>query len=55
MIRNTIVGKVDDETAITSTKVFNPDMVREFMSSDEFIQMEKEFGLSHELFQLNKN
>ena len=27
MMRNTIVGKVDDETAMISTEVFNPDMV----------------------------
>ena len=55
MMRNTIVGKVDDETAIISTEVFNPDMVGEFMSSDEFKQMEKELGLSHEVYQLTKN
>ena len=41
MMRNTIVGKVDDETAMISTEVFNPDMVGQFMSSDEFRQMEK--------------
>ena len=27
MMRNTIVGKVDDNTAMISTEVFNPDMV----------------------------
>ena len=27
MMRNTIVGKVDDETAMISTEVFNPDML----------------------------
>ena len=45
MMRNTIVGKVDDNTAMISTEVFNPDMVGQFMSSDEFKQMEKELGL----------
>ena len=55
MMRNTIVGKVDDETAIISTDVFNPEMVGQFMSSDEFKQMEKELGLSHEVYQLTKN
>ena len=55
MMRNTIVGKVDDETAMISTEVFNPDMVAKFMSSDEFKQMEKELGLSHEVYQLTKN
>ena len=52
---NTIVGKVDDETAMISTEVFNPDMVGQFMSSDDFKQMEKEIGLSHEVYQLAKN
>tara|TARA_B100000963_G_scaffold300668_1_gene273103 strand:+ start:468 stop:611 length:144 start_codon:yes stop_codon:yes gene_type:complete len=47
MIRNTIVGKVDDKTAIISTEVFNPDMMQQFTSSDEFKQMEQSFGLSH--------
>ena len=55
MMRNTIVGKVDDETAMISTEVFNPDMVGQFMSSDDFKQMEKELGLSHEVYQLTKN
>ena len=34
MMRNTIVGKVDDNTAMISTEVLNPDMVGQFMSSD---------------------
>ncbi|MDC0227880.1 hypothetical protein OAK51_05220 [Alphaproteobacteria bacterium] len=55
MMRNTIVGKVDDTTAMISTEVFNPELVGEFMTSDEFKNMEKELGLSHEVFQLTKN
>ena len=55
MMRNTIVGKVDDNTAMISTEVFNPDMVGQFMSSDEFKQMEQELGLSHEVYKLTKN
>ena len=55
MMRNTIVGKVDNSTAMISTEVFNPEMVGEFMTSDEFKNMEKEMGLSHEVFQLTKN
>ena len=55
MMRNTIVGKVDNSTAMISTEVFNPEMVEEFMTSDEFKNMEKEMGLSHEVFQLTKN
>ena len=54
MMRNTIVGKVDDTTAMISTEVFNPELVGEFMTSDEFKNMEKELGLSHEVFQLTK-
>ena len=41
MMRNTIVGKVDDNTAMISTEVFNPDMVGQFMSSDEFKQKQE--------------
>lgn len=55
MMTNTIVGKVDNHTAMISTEVFNPEMVQEFMTSDEFIKMEKELGLSHEVYQLIKN
>ena len=55
MMRNTIVGKVDDNTAIISTEVFNPEMVGQFMSSDDFKQMEQELGLSHEVYQLTKS
>ena len=55
MMKNTIVGKVDDNTAMISTEVFNPQMIGEFMSSDEFKQMEEELGLSHEVYQLTKN
>ena len=55
MMRNTIVGKVDDNTAMISTEVFNPEMVGQFMSSDEFKQMEQELGLSHDVYQLTKN
>tara|TARA_B100000963_G_scaffold324968_1_gene310864 strand:+ start:212 stop:469 length:258 start_codon:yes stop_codon:yes gene_type:complete len=55
MMKNTIVGKVDNNTAMISTEVFDPDMVEQFMSSDEFKQMEKSLGLSHEVYQLTKN
>ena len=35
MMRNTIVGKVDNSTAMISIEVFNPEMLGEFMTSDE--------------------
>ena len=54
MMRNTIIGKVDDNTATISTDVFNPEMIEQFMSSDEFKQMEETLGLSHEVYQLTK-
>tara|TARA_B100000941_G_C28167909_1_gene380692 strand:+ start:173 stop:307 length:135 start_codon:yes stop_codon:yes gene_type:complete len=44
MMKNTIVGKVDDNTAIINTEVFNLNMVEQFMSSDEFKQMELSLG-----------
>ena len=55
MMKNIIVGKVDNNTAMISTEVFDPDMVEQFMSSDEFKQMEKSLGLSHEVYHLTKN
>ena len=55
MMKNTIVSKVDDETAMFTTEVFKLNMVGQFISSDEFKQMEKELGLSHEVYQLTKN
>ena len=55
MMKNTVVGKVDENTAMIGTEVFNPEMVEKFMSSDEFKQMEQKFGLSHKVYQLTKN
>ena len=54
MMRNTLVGKVDDNTAMISTEIFDQEMVGQFMSSDEFKIMEQELGLSHEVYQLTK-
>ena len=54
MIRNTLVGKVDENTAMISTEVFDKEMVGQFMTSDEFKKMEQELGLSHEVYQLSK-
>ena len=46
MMRNTIVGKVDDNTAMISTEVFNSEMIGQFMSSDEFKHMIELFDIS---------
>tara|TARA_B100000900_G_scaffold184003_1_gene156074 strand:+ start:446 stop:706 length:261 start_codon:yes stop_codon:yes gene_type:complete len=54
MMKNTSVGKVDDNTAMVLTEVFNPDMVQEFMNSDDFKEMEKSLGLSHEVYKVEK-
>ena len=54
MMRNTILGRVDDNTAMISTDVFNPEMIGQFMSSDEFKQMEQSLELSHEVYKLTK-
>ena len=54
MMRNTRVGKVNDNTAMVFTEVFNPEMVQEFMNSDDFKKMETNLGLSHEVYKVEK-
>ena len=54
MMKNTLVGRVDENTAMISTEVFDQEMVGQFMTSDEFKKMEQELGLSHEVYQLSK-
>ena len=54
MMRNTLVGKVDEKTAMISTEIFDQEMVGQFMTSDEFKKMELELGLSHKVYQLSK-
>ena len=54
MMRHTLVGKVDENTVMISTEVFDQEMVVQFMASDEFKKMEQELGLSHEVYQLSK-
>ena len=54
MMRNTLVGKVDEKTAMISTEIFDQEMVGQFMTSDEFKKMEQELGLSHEVYKLTK-
>lgn len=54
MMRNTTVGKVDDNTAMVFTEVFNPELVDEFMNSDEFKEMENNLGLSHDVYKVEK-
>ena len=54
MMRNTTVGKVDENTAMVLTEVFNPEMVQEFMNSDDFKEMETNLGLTHEVYKVDK-
>ena len=54
MMRNTMVGKVDNNTAMVLTEVFDPEMVQEFMNSDDFKNMETNLGLSHEVYKIEK-
>ena len=54
MMRNTRVGKVDVNTAMVFTEVFNPEMVQEFMNSEDFKNMETNLGLSHEIYKVEK-
>tara|TARA_S200000501_G_C20608322_1_gene649099 strand:+ start:95 stop:355 length:261 start_codon:yes stop_codon:yes gene_type:complete len=55
MMRNTVVGKVDENTAMIFTEVFNPELVQEFMNSDNFKEMENNLGLSHEVYAVEKH
>ena len=41
MMRNTLVGRVDENTAMISTEVFDIEMVGQFMTSDEFKKWNK--------------
>ena len=54
MMRNTTVGKVDNNTAMVLTEVFNPEMVQEFMNSNDFKEMETKLGLSHDVYKVEK-
>ena len=54
IMRNTWVGKVDHNTAMVLTEVFNPEMVQEFMNSEDFKNMETNLGLSHEVYKVEK-
>ena len=51
-MRNTLVGKVDDNTALISTEVYNPEPMQAFMDSQDFMNMEAKLGLTHTVFSL---
>ena len=49
-MRETIVGKVDEQAAIVSADVFAPEKIQQFMSAPEFKQLEEEMGLEHAVY-----
>ena len=49
-MRETIVGKVDEQTAIVSADVFAPEKMQQLMSAPEFKQLEEEMGLEHTVY-----
>ena len=49
-MRKTIVGKVDEQTAIVSMDVSAPEKMQQLMSAPEFKQLEEEMGLEHAVY-----
>ena len=51
-MRDVIVGKVDDHTAICSMDVFDPEKMQAMFEDPEMKKIEEEMGLVHEVYQL---
>ena len=51
-MRDVIVGKVDDNTAICSMDVFDPEKMQAMFEDPEMKKIEEEMGLVHEVYQL---
>ena len=51
-MRNTIVGRVDDHTAIVTTEVTDMAVMGAFMSDPRMAELEAEMGLSHEVYNM---
>ena len=49
-MRKTIVGKVDEQTAIVRMDVSAPEKMQQLMSAPEFKQLEEEMGLEHAVY-----
>ena len=49
-MRETIVGKVDEQTAIVSADVFALEKMQQLMSAPEFKQLEEEMVLEHAMY-----
>jgi len=52
-MKDIIVGKVDEHTAIVSADVFAPEKMEVMMSDPEFQKIEAEMGLEHTVYQIN--
>ena len=46
------IGKVDEDTALLMLNVTNFDALEEMMTSEDFLQMEADLGLSHERYSI---
>ena len=51
-MKDIIVGKVDENTAIVSADVFAPEKMEAMMSDPEFQNIESEMGLEHTVYQV---
>lgn len=51
-MKDVIVGKVDEHTAIVNADVFAPEKMEAMMSSPEMQKIEAEMGLEHSVYQL---
>ena len=51
-MKDIIVGKVDEHTAIVSADVFAPEKMEAMMSDPEFQKIEAEMGLKHTVYQV---
>ena len=49
-MRNTLVGRVDERTAIVSTEIFDMAVMGAFMSDPRMAELEAEMGLTHEVY-----
>ena len=49
-MRETIVGKVDKQTAIVSADVFAPEKMQQLISTPEFKQLEGKMNLEHAVY-----
>ena len=51
-MRDVIVGKVDNNTALVSCDVFDPEKMQSMFEDPEMKKIEEDMGLVHEVYQL---